>query len=131
LEEIMGARAQLKIISKEFNAPLWFYVHNGSATLHTTLAEGLDAARGRWGDPEYFAAILFRRMVANYSTLDGTLGVGIAAGEGQEHTDLDYPAVVVDLDDEIVQWDTDRAMEIRSFAEFAVEPVEFTLRGDR
>ena len=110
----MGARAQIVLYSKDFEAPLTFYTHWGSGQLHNDLARALDLGRSRWNDSEYLARIIFCGMM-NEGEEKETTGYGIASGIKSIHGDLDY---YLDVDIERQQVVDSSTDETYTFEEF-------------
>lgn len=117
----MGSRAQLKVTDGSGDAPVFLYTHWGSYNLHETLAAGLKRGEGRWTDGEYLARILFCELVRD--DIDGETGFGISTSE---HSDLDFPAVEVNVGDKTVTWsDGHGGLKSKSFGAFVSEPESF------
>ena len=117
----MGSRAQLKVVSEEFDTPIFLYTHWGSFDLNETLAEGLERSRPRWGDAEYATRILFNTLTKGDE--EGETGYGIGTSE---HGDLDYPAVEVNLDDRKVRYRRfDQDLKEIGFEDFITDKPNF------
>ena len=91
----MGMRAQVKIE----DTGVYLYTHWGSETLVDVVKDTIKQG-WRLNDPEYFTRILFEKMIDAEDARGTETGFGIGT---TEHTDLEYPAIVVNCENGTVK----------------------------
>lgn len=79
---------------------VYLYTHWGSESLLETVKEAVRDGR-RLNDPEYFTRILFEKMIDAEDARGSETGFGIGTSE---HSDLEYPAIKVDLERGIIEY---------------------------
>lgn len=84
----MGDRGNIFFVDHETDdgqlAGLYMYGHWSGAFLPEVVMRALDRGRGRWGDSQYLARIVFCELVRD--DLDGTTGFGLSTSIGDnEH----------------------------------------------
>jgi len=91
----MGDRGQFYMEDEK----IYLYTHWGAYRMEKDLQAALDRGRGRWGDPEYFARILFCELVKD--DIDGETGFGIGS---EVHCDI-RKLITVDCKNKLVSRD--------------------------
>lgn len=114
----MGDRSQVCI--KEGKSKVYLYGHWSGTAIYRAAAEGVKAYPERNSDSEYFARIVFCRMVGAEELMDET-GYGIGT---RPHGDTEHAIPVFDCETETVAWEPGAASRSVSsnsytFAEWA------------
>jgi hypothetical protein len=105
---------------------VYMYSHWGGSTLWSVVRSALERGRGRWGDPQYLARIIFCELVRD-SLLDET-GYGLSTSIG----DNEHAIVRIDDDDERVSFHkpgkernpSDRGVASWSYSDYLAAPLE-------
>lgn len=94
----MGDRGNIAIIQdNERKEQVWFYGHWSGWRMPAVLQHAIIDGKGRWQDPNYFARIVFCRLVPKDSLFETTsFGIGTAL------SDNEYPIIVADCAKQIV-----------------------------
>lgn len=120
----MGDRGNIFFVDSELDDTLWngiyMYSHWGGSFLPSQVQHALARGRGRWGDSQYLARIVFGELVAD--DVLGETGFGLSTVIG----DNGHPIIRVNDVDQTVSFcipgtEADRATEPMvswSFAEF-------------
>jgi len=90
----MGTRGQVRVISKEFNTPLYLYAHYDANNLFNVVIKSI-ARDIRWNDHEYLIRIIFSDMIGN-----GIISRGFGIGTKQ-HGDIEY-LIDVDMNNQMI-----------------------------
>jgi len=93
----MSTRSQVKIISDDFNVPIYLYQHCDGYALYKIVKNAIVRGKDRWNDPEYLARIIFSEMIKD-SIMDD-IGYGIGTSE---HGDIEY-LVTVNIDNQTIK----------------------------
>ena len=88
----MGDRAQVAI--KSGNEKVYLYAHWSGTEVYKAAAQAVIDAPDRHNDPEYFARVVFCRMVSKNDLLE-TTGFGIGL---HKHGDTEHPIPIFDCD---------------------------------
>jgi hypothetical protein len=91
----MSTRSQVKVISNEFDYPIYLYQHYDGYNLFETVKNAI-ARHQRWNHPEYLTRIIFSEMIRDH--IDDETGYGIGTSI---HCDIDY-LIVVDIDKQTI-----------------------------
>lgn len=75
----MGDRYVVGFRNKRTDPTIWLYSHWGGSSRHNDIAEAIQAAHGRWGDPSYATRIAISSIVAD--DWEKETGFGISVGE--------------------------------------------------
>lgn len=91
----MGERAQVKMVSKDEECPIYLYSHYDGSNLINVVKSAI-LKQWRWDDFSYLTRIIFCEMVKD--DINGEVGYGI---DTSEHGDIEY-LVTVDVDKQII-----------------------------
>ena len=106
----MGERAN--VIVQYGNDQVVLYSHWAGEDLIKTVHKAL-SLRERWNDFQYLTAIIFRKMIQDYSSLDGTQDVGIS----NKVWDSNYPSIIVNVDRQKINLEDKQEVTFADFVE--------------
>lgn len=90
----MGDRANVAILTEQYQEPVIFYTHGKGHELPDAVESAIAKSQPRWGDDAYASRIILHNVMTDLADPGSETGAGITVGI---LTDNEYPVLVVDV----------------------------------